>query len=137
MAKQLISVEMRRLILKVIFLGKPPAILSLGLSTQSFAVEPTTNTVLSSELSVSGYRRLGLTHSDWILRNDPLRVETDNPVFANISGRAWPTLHSWFLLAEIDNEVALLAFGDVLPDGKGIVLLPEDKLELPISVVFE
>jgi len=136
MADTFMSLELKRLFLEVLFKGKtPPSTLWLGLSTQDFLIEPTLPTLSNNEpLDAPGYHRLELPPSAWILRINPLRVDTEINTFRNLGAERWPVVKSWFTATSQDNSGILLAYSRL---HSAYQLLPDDRLELPISFVFE
>jgi hypothetical protein len=118
------------------FMGQPiPNVLWLGLATAEFAVEPTLASLSAAEpKDAPGYDRMTLKPTDWTIRQNPLRADSNAVVFRNIGEERWPSVRTWFLTTGQDGNGVVLASGRLRVTR---VLMPGDTLELPVSFSFE
>lgn len=138
MAEQFMSLELKRLFLELLFGGREaPSHLWAGLSTQRFdGIAPTLATLSNTEpKDASGYARQPIRRRDWVIRSDPLRVDTlEAPTFRNIGPERWPTVMTWFVATSDTAEGVLIGYG-ALKEAR--VLLHLDSLILPVSFAYE
>ena len=126
------SLELRRLLMEVFFLGKPaPASMWVGLCQDLFAVTPTLVSLEASEpRNAPGYLRQPVVRGTWRIEVNPLRATYEGVTFVNTGDDRWPVLRGWFLVADDQGTEVVVDWGRLRSQR---VLMAADRLILPLE----